>query len=734
MNTVSKTSAYAFATEYVADLVRLSCLRMRIALSAIAAKSVAEGEEGASILFVTGEQAAAGLREDGGEYSGDAAMDELRRRFTETRQAIDAKRAASNAEVLPLDAIAARLGLTGVDLDILELCLAQALHAGVGNFFAYVNNSAANTALTPRVLETVFGYDLSAGLELRSRLAPSAPLRSNHLIEVHEDPGHDYFRTAIVLSKRMPEYLSGEFLLDPATAKYLRFVPPVSFEDLPLPAERITELQNISKHATTPSDGGTLIAFYGAHGNARVSSVAAICAAADLPLLRCDLPELLESASREELEHGIQLALREAMLMGSALVFANLPASTEGEGAAGSEDIFRMLARALGDFSGVCFVTCAERPPALVASKIALVELHFSNPDYALRSQLWARALERYPELGGSLGPDDLAARYALTGGQIERAAREASVQRMLTGETLSARDALLGACHSSNSRNLEELATRVDSKFEWSDIVLPREPQQQLREICTHMIFREQVYGEWGYESKLGAGRGLNVLFSGPPGTGKTMAAGIIAKELGLALYKIDLASVVSKYIGETEKNLSKIFREAAQSQAVLFFDEADALFGKRGEVNDAHDRYANIETSYLLQKMEEYEGVTILATNLSQNMDDAFTRRLHFIVDFPMPDREDRERIWRLAFPDEAPFAREPDFSFLAERLKLSGANIKNIALHAAFYAAADGAAIEMSHIARAARREYDKEGRPMPRADMEAFRELAGGGSKS
>ena len=194
----------------------------------------------------------------------------------------------------------------------------------------------------------------------------------------------------------------------------------------------------------------------------------------------------------------------------------------------------------------------------------------------------------------------------------------------------------------------------------------------------------------------KLSLGKGLNALFAGPPGTGKTMAAEVIAGELQLDLYKIDLSQVVSKYIGETEKNLDRIFTAAESANAILFFDEADALFGKRSEVKDSHDRYANIEIGYLLQKMEEYEGVAILATNLRQNLDEAFVRRMHFVVDFPFPDEEHRRRIWGVTFPREAPLGADIDFCALAREVRLAGGNIKNIALAAAFYAAADGRVI--------------------------------------
>ena len=227
-------------------------------------------------------------------------------------------------------------------------------------------------------------------------------------------------------------------------------------------------------------------------------------------------------------------------------------------------------------------------------------------------------------------------------------------------------------------------------------------------------MKYRSVVYGDWGFDRKLSVGKGLNVLFAGPPGTGKTMAAEIIAGELALDLYKIDLSSVVSKYIGETEKNLSRIFTEAETSNAILFFDEADALFGKRSEVHDSHDRYANIEVGYLLQRMEEYEGVVILATNFRKNMDEAFVRRIHCTVEFPLPNQKERLRIWETIWPASTPKGADLDLELISRRFELSGGNVKNIALGAAFLAADNGGVVSMAHLLHATRREFQKMGK--------------------
>jgi SpoVK/Ycf46/Vps4 family AAA+-type ATPase len=274
----------------------------------------------------------------------------------------------------------------------------------------------------------------------------------------------------------------------------------------------------------------------------------------------------------------------------------------------------------------------------------------------------------------------------------------------------------LFAAARAQSGDALAALAHKLEPGYGWADLVLPSDSLAQLHEICQHVTHRQRVLGEWGFDRKLSLGKGVNALFVGPSGTGKTMAAEIIANELRLDLYRIDLAGVVSKYIGETEKNLDRVFSAAENANAILFFDEADALFGKRSEVRDSHDRYANLEISYLLQKMEEHEGIAILATNLRQNVDDAFMRRVAFTVHFPFPDLDSRRQIWQRVWPPETPLADEVDLDFMARQFKLSGGNIKNIALASAFLAAADGERVTMAHLRHATRREHQKMGKTL------------------
>jgi SpoVK/Ycf46/Vps4 family AAA+-type ATPase len=308
----------------------------------------------------------------------------------------------------------------------------------------------------------------------------------------------------------------------------------------------------------------------------------------------------------------------------------------------------------------------------------------------------------------------------------------------MGTMDGASSFERLLAAARDRADRGLGRLAVKVRLVQGWDDLVLPAGTLTLVRAVAEAIRNQPMVYDEWGFGARSPAGQGIKVLFSGASGTGKTMTAAVIARHLGLDLYKIDLSSVVSKYIGETEKNLDRIFRAAEHSSAILFFDEADALFGKRSEVKDAHDRYANVEVAYLLQKLEAHPGAVILASNLSRNIDEAFLRRMHYTVEFPLPDEALRRRLWQGMFPPEAPVAEDVDLSFLARQFPLAGGDIRNIALDAAFQAAQEatpegtvdsrhngqqssangchpaGASIKMKNLVRAIARQYLKQGK--------------------
>jgi SpoVK/Ycf46/Vps4 family AAA+-type ATPase len=332
-------------------------------------------------------------------------------------------------------------------------------------------------------------------------------------------------------------------------------------------------------------------------------------------------------------------------------------------------------------------------------------------PDATQRAELWRRNLD------GDTPPGlDLAgtmAQFRLTAEQVHRAARAARMEAHAREIPLD-EDELKAGARAQNAAGLERLARRIQPAVGFVDLVLPPDTMAQLKELLTRARYREQVLDVWKMGGPAARRRGLTALFAGPSGTGKTMAAEVLASELGLDLYTVDLATVVDKYVGETEKNLDRIFAEAERVNGVILFDEADALFGKRSEVSDAHDRYANVEVAYLLQRMELFDGIAILATNLRSNLDEAFTRRLDSLVDFPEPEREYRLKLWERSLGTAMPRAGDLDLAFLAESFKLAGGGIRNIVVAAAYAAAEQGQPLSMAHLIRATQREYLKMGR--------------------
>jgi hypothetical protein len=369
----------------------------------------------------------------------------------------------------------------------------------------------------------------------------------------------------------------------------------------------------------------------------------------------------------------------------------------------------RLLTAAARDwiehYGGVLFIGGRER----WHTQQQMLHVAVPKPNAAEQRELWTRSLEGISNsVDGQI--QAIVQQFDLGPGAIPQAVSSAVAKASARpGDFMLAAEDLWQACREQVGWQLGSLAQCLTPCYTWDDIVLSDELMQQLREIADQVAARSQVYESWGFGARLSRGRGISALFSGPSGTGKTMAAEILANHLQLDIYRIDLAGMVSKYIGETEKNLRSVFDAAEQSGAILFFDEADALFGKRSEVRDSHDRYANIEVNYLLQRMEDYRGLAILCTNRRSALDRAFLRRLRFLVEFPFPDCENRGLIWQKVFPSEAPLA-SLDLAALS-RLEISGGNILNIALNAAFLAAGEGAHIRMEHVLHAAHREYAK-----------------------
>lgn len=437
------------------------------------------------------------------------------------------------------------------------------------------------------------------------------------------------------------------------------------------------------------------------------------------PLMIVELKRLLEE---EDYEPLLKHVLREAIIQRVVLCLQDFDQLLTEERSTNQK--LNQLLATWSHFSGIIFVlTKTLWKPANRLGEAIYINIEIPVPPDFERKRLWEELGKTY-SLDQEIDLGMVASKFRFTPGQIKRALRAA--QDLTNWESEQAdqpirAEILHRACYLQVQHKLEKKATRIKPSYDWDDIILPSEQKNMLKNACNQIKYRHIVYGEWGFERKLSYGKGLSILFAGPPGTGKTMSAEVIAKELFLEIYKIDLSQVISKYIGETEKNLQEIFTEAQHSNAILFFDETDALFGKRSEVKDSHDKYANIEVAFLLQKMEEYQGISILATNLLQNIDEAFLRRISYVIKFPFPDVEQREKIWRSIFPKEAPLSSEVDFKFIAEKIQVAGGNIKNIAVSAAFLAAEKGGEIGMQEIIEAAKHELQKSGKILLKEDI-------------
>jgi AAA+ superfamily predicted ATPase len=635
--------------------------------------------------------------------------------LADERRALDA-RARPEARLARL---AASFGLDRFDCDVVLLALAPELDLRYERILGYIQDDVTKKRPTVGLALGLLCVRPDQALAARARFAPEAPLLRQRLIHVFEEGQRHAPLPArlIKLDERIVAELIGQPAIDPSLAPFVALTQPRgSLDQLALPDDLRARLRRIV-HAYPP---GLTLALQGSYGSGRTTIAEALCAEADLPLLRVYLDRLLESDLAPE--DSAQRLVREAALQRAAIFWQHGDRLLHGDSARAWR---AAILGALDEHSGVSFFALDQPWEARGALKRApFLRVELPTLSYAEREQVWRQQLGAETPAPAAL--EALASTFRLTGGQIRDAA---AMARALAGwrngadgahDELAVQD-LYAACRAQSSGRLGTLAQRIAATYHWDDIVLPADQASQLREICVQVRQRRTVLERWGFDRHLAMGKGVNVLFAGQSGTGKTMAAEIIASDLELELYKVDLSSLVSKYIGETEKNLDAIFTAAREANAILFFDEADAIFGKRSEVKDAHDRYANIEVGYLLQKMEEYDGVVILATNLRKNMDDAFVRRLHVAIDFPFPEEADRLRIWRKVFPPEAPLETDIDLAFMARQFRLAGGNIRNIALLAAFLAAEDGTAIGMAHVIRAARREYQKLGKLVTEADF-------------
>ncbi len=705
-----------------AELQRLDLLLQREILRLRAAYQLSLDEFRG--LYVSDEQVDA-LVDRSFENSGAASVaDEL------TRQAEERLRA--NSDRLPADSPWARLAsefaLAPAEQDILLLALAPEIDLKYETLYAYLNNDVTRKWPTVDLALRVLFASPAERAELRPYLSPHATLFAGNLLHTIEPTLRaSSLAHGFALMQPLVDYLLGYRYEDARLAAFTETVNgSVVWDKVPLAADAETRLRQVAKRYKTSSGPLPLLLLEGRPGAGRSLAARALCSELGLALLKFDLEAA--RASTEPLSKLIAAALLQSRLEPAGLYLEGIETLFENTGKPLPEA--HALAAMLATHPRPSFLACT---PGTHASewlkRQTVLGFHFPEPDFSARVRLWQDALAERDAALPAAEIHLLAGRFVLNPGQIQAAAAAAAEVRELTG-TLDGMT-LFEAARAQSDRSLGALAVKVKPIHGWDDLVLPSATQSRIRELAAAIRFRHVVYAEWGFERRIASGRGVKALFAGGSGTGKTMTASVIARDLALDLYKIDLSSIVSKYIGETEKNLDRIFQAAQSSNAILFFDEADALFGKRSEVKDAHDRYANIEVSYLLQKVEDHEGVVILASNLSKNIDEAFSRRLHYVIDFPLPDETHRERLWRGMFPLEAPLAEDLDWRFLAKQFSISGGDIKNVALDAAFLAAQDGRIVTMKQLINAMARQMTKQGRIPSPTDFKQYHALIGEG---
>lgn len=629
---------------------------------------------------------------------------------------------------MPMTQLASKFGLTAFECRTLVAALAVEIDLRFESLYSWVRNDVTRKSPSVDLVLKLFCETPEQLNEARGAFRSDAPLFARQLLRAGNDQqerDQSLLARSLRVDERIHDFLLNQHLtsshaIDSRVAVFTSISRPLRrMNSLYLPGELMAQLQRTSE---MPSD--TIWFLCGPEGSGKKSAVEALCSDRNRALLAVDLHKLVHSPSSGSML--LQLLLREAVLSDADLLFEFAEAAM-GE-AANSSGILEALQEIVPPADVRIYLAGDVKLPNSTRCKCRWHSFEFPIPSVPVRAQLWREALNS-SETEGELDIDLLASRFALTGGAIQRAYADAVSTARIQGSddlTLSSRQ-LEAAARLQSNHGLRQFAQKVESTANWQSLVVPQHIYRQLRDVCTAERYRHTVYSKWGFDQRLIAGKGLNVLFCGASGTGKTMSAGILARELGRDLYRIDLSIVVSKYIGETEKQLSLIFREAKSSNAMLFFDEADALFGKRSEVKDAHDRYANVEIAYLLQKMEEYEGIVILATNLRRNMDDAFSRRMHHVIEFPFPDAEHREKIWRSILPPSAPVAGDVNFSFLARQFELAGGSIRNIALAAAFLAAEEATAIRMEHCVIATALELQKNGKLPSRSEFRDYYDL-------
>ncbi|MFI6090562.1 ATP-binding protein [Streptomyces sp. NPDC051218] len=602
-----------------------------------------------------------------------------------------------------LDRLAADFRLTPLDVELLLIAMAPDIDARFERFYGYLNDDLFRCRPTIGLALELCGLPpAGAG---RFRFSPSAPLVAGGLVELL-DGERPFLSKALSVPDRVTAHLLGDDEPD-SRLRGVVVLGRALGEDDP---DEVT-----LRAAAAAGTGCGLVHLIDRGGDAARVALAALTAAGRSPLV-LDVALLAASTQPDSL---VRALVAESLLRGGGLVLGPIEA-LEPE----RPERARLLRALCAAVSGTPLITHGSRAWDPLWAAESPVPLNVVPPGPDRRTRQWQHALDEAasgvgaPDLGQAGRRPDESLAHAVAGHrldaqQIRRAAAVATRTAAAEARPVLPED-MRAAVRAQNGAGLARLARHIEPGVGWADLVLPAPTRRQLDELALRARHRDQVLGQWRMRPGGGRGRGVTALFAGESGTGKTMSAEVLAAALGVDLYVVDLSSVVDKYIGETEKNLERIFVEASAVNGVLLFDEADAIFGKRSQVKDAHDRHANVESAYLLQRMESFDGTAVLTTNLRANLDEAFTRRLDTIVDFPMPDADQRRALWHRCLGPELPRDEDIDLEFCAERFELAGGSIRACAVTAAYLAAGTGKPLSMAQLMTAIHQEYRKLGR--------------------
>jgi len=618
----------------------------------------------------------------------------------------DTKQTFISKQCLPgLDILGKLFHFSELEKQILLIVLAPEIDVKYERIYAYLQDDLTRKYPTISLISFLLCKDEVERLRILPYFLPHSPLFKFRLLRfVGNSTETSWLSCPLRLEESVRNFILGYYSLDNQLKTFAQLLFPVSKK-----RESSVKIKNLLNVINTGIEKRKKFFFYiyGPYGSGRKNFALDLAQAIGYNLLEVNTSYIMDSSAK--LEELLSIIFREALLSGSLVYFNHFETLYTHEKSHFYESIFFKI---LKDFTW--FVFCAgDKPwqPQYLPKDFLFLTTSFSYPDYPTSCKFWEDGLKDLISNQTKETAQILSGIFKFTQEEISQIVQLLKAYKIISGKIN--KKTIYEICHQKVSHKLNHLAQRLRLSYKLEDIILPQDRLNQLKEIISFCRHRYQVFEKWGFKKKFPT-QGVYVLFIGAPGTGKTMAAEIIAHELGLNLYRIDLSRIISKYIGETEKNLAKIFDAAEGAGIILFFDEADALFGKRTDVKDAHDRYANIEVSYLLQRIEEYNGIVILASNFHRNIDEAFMRRMQFVVEFPFPDEKMREKIWKKVFPEEVPLAKNIDFEFLAKNFKLSGGNIKNAALAGAFLAAENSGQITMEHLLQGIKREYQKMGK--------------------